>query len=266
MRDVATGYSPGIWTDYELRVGLNNTTDTPVETGSISTSGQRTFELPAGGYTLVVKDPRENVSDNERYNNGIVSFEVAKDDNKTVNVYMSQAASTDQIRFVLEWGATPSDLDSHLLGPVASGSGRFHIAYYDKDYYYNNRKYADLDLDDTTSYGPETTTIYYKNGTGIYSFYVHDFTNRSDTNCNEMAKSGAKVSVYKGSQLMHVFRVPDKAGTLWHVCDYNPATDQFTLVNTVSYQDTSSIQSADSQLTLEQQDIQTIMASLPEKE
>ena len=69
-----------------------------------------------------------------------------------------------------------SDLDSHLVGPKKDGNGSFHIAYYDKTYSEGDTKYADLDLDDTSSYGPETTTVYNMNETGTYSFYVHDFT------------------------------------------------------------------------------------------
>jgi uncharacterized protein YfaP (DUF2135 family) len=37
------------------------------------------------------------------------------------------------VRIVLDWKANPSDLDSHLTGPVSSGNGKFHIYYYQKN-------------------------------------------------------------------------------------------------------------------------------------
>ncbi|MBA4382487.1 MAG: hypothetical protein C0406_07975, partial [Sideroxydans sp.] len=69
---------------------------------------------------------------------------------------MTYAISTvmnnlDGMRIVLNWGELPSDLDSHLIFPSN------HI-------YFNSKtgstsSDAKLDVDDTTSYGPETITI-----------------------------------------------------------------------------------------------------------
>ena len=39
----------------------------------------------------------------------------------------------DQLRIVLRWGATPSDLDSHLVG--TGDDGKFHTFYSSKTYY-----------------------------------------------------------------------------------------------------------------------------------
>ena len=95
---------------------------------------------------------------------------------------------------------------------------------------------ADLDLDDTTSYGPETTTVY-EMEQGVYTFYVHDYTNRNSNNSTALATSGAKVEVYLGNSVTaaYVFYVPDRAGTLWEVFSYNSTTGILTPKNNVTY-------------------------------
>ena len=140
----------------------------------------------------------------------------------------------DQIRIVLTWGEYPYDLDSHLVGPRASGSGRFHTSFIDRTYSYNGTTYADLDRDDTDSYGPEQTTVYKKTG-GTYRYYVHDYSNRNSASSTAMARSGAKVVVYFGESVRE-FNVPSTSeGTLWHVFDFSFDTGILTPVNTMSY-------------------------------
>lgn len=149
---------------------------------------------------------------------------------------LTPTIAADQMRIVLTWGEYPSDLDSHLIGPAASGGGKFHTFYDNKSYYSGGEKYADLDLDDVTSYGPEQTTVYIK-CSGTYSYYVHDFTNCGSTSSSAMARSGAKVVVYVGEAMVATYNVPSTVdGTLWHVFDFNFDTGVMTPVNTVSYQ------------------------------
>ncbi len=49
------------------------------------------------------------------------------------NATVSTTLSLDQVRIVLEWGAAPRDLDSHLTGSTSSGS-TFHIYFGNKSY------------------------------------------------------------------------------------------------------------------------------------
>ncbi len=123
-----------------------------------------------------------------------------------------------QMRIVLTWGADPSDLDSHLTGPSASSAQRFHTWYGDKTYSVNGQKYANLDLDDVTSFGPETTTILVPTP-GNYKFYVHDYSNLSSTSSNALGQSNATVKVYDSVGLRNTFHVPNTGGTLWRVCE-----------------------------------------------
>ena len=140
----------------------------------------------------------------------------------------------NSVRIVLEWGATPSDLDSHLTGPAVDGNGRFHTYYSQRNYYLNggyaatNTDYAaELDHDDVDSFGPEVTTIHAFTE-GDYFFYVHDFTNRGYTNSTAMSTSDVNVRIYKSST-NELFKLADgsdaefsisdvQAATLWKVC------------------------------------------------
>lgn len=134
----------------------------------------------------------------------------------------------ESVRIVLRWGATPDDLDSHIVGPGADDpANRFHVYFSDRTYYndgeYDSRNslYAvDLDYDDTTSYGPEVTTIH-KLTPGDYYFFVHDYTNQDDENSTAMSLSGATVKIYMGSsnEPKATFNIQGpKAATYWNVC------------------------------------------------
>lgn len=278
--DIATGRPTGAALQLTLRKGINNTTSDALDTYILETDGKYSFKVPAGSYTITVEDKRSGIGDNERYHTIALNAAVAADQTTVRDGYVSQAASEDQMRIVLTWGARPSDLDSHLLGPTGDGSDRFHTYYSNKVYRYNNKNYADLDLDDTSSYGPETTTIYYKNGSGIYSYYVHDYSNRGNAASMAMANSDATVKVYQGSALVKTFKVPAGQGTVWHVFDYDAGTGVITPVNTMSNQSNpdsvgrmafnaalfSESENETENITLEEADLQTIFADMCDKE
>jgi uncharacterized protein YfaP (DUF2135 family) len=127
----------------------------------------------------------------------------------------------------LTWGATPSDLDAHLTGPLSDGT-RFHV-------YWDNKVVtgANLDIDDISSYGPETITITNQIA-GLYRFSVHDFSNELLTSSSALSQSGAQVRVYRGSTLIATYNVPQNIpGTLWTVFELNGTT--ITTVNSMTY-------------------------------
>ncbi|PQE00424.1 hypothetical protein CYL16_12470 [Mycobacterium sp. EPG1] len=174
--------------------------------------------------------------------------------------------SSPQVKIILTWGASPSDLDSHLTGPPSGrGTSRFHTYYMQRTYFQDGqygsteRLAVDLDYDDTTSYGPESTTI--RNlVAGDYYFYVHDFTNRYSDNSSELSRSGVTVKVYKPNQSEDqgllgflfgsilgtaptTFQADNRSqGTLWTVFKLtisatDPNNPTITVINQYSFED-----------------------------
>lgn len=134
----------------------------------------------------------------------------------------------DGMRIVLTWGEYPADLDSHLSYP---GN---HI-------YFDHKVGADanLDVDDTDSFGPETITITKKRLGESYLYAVQDFSNFGKPDSSALSASGAKVFVYVGSSLVRTYSVPvNKQGNIWAVFRLNPNGD-FEDINTVSKADFS---------------------------
>ncbi|MBL8920991.1 MAG: tetratricopeptide repeat protein [Myxococcaceae bacterium] len=114
--------------------------------------------------------------------------------------------SLDGLRVVLSWGRSPADLDLHAVFP---GNHVFFNAKTGRD--------ANLDVDDTTSWGPETITIEKKAFGQAYLFAVHDYTNRETGSRAALSESGARVFVYVGQSLIRRYEVPRGVGTLWTV-------------------------------------------------
>jgi hypothetical protein len=116
----------------------------------------------------------------------------------------------------LTWGASPSDIDSHLRTPDGA-----HVYYASKGSL-SAAPFASLDVDDTNGFGPEVTTIR-RPKVGIYRFYLHNFS-RSFT--PGMTGSPVRLELnYAGRPV--VFSPPPGEGTAlwWHVFDLYIAGD-----------------------------------------
>ena len=117
-------------------------------------------------------------------------------------------------RIVLVWGEIPADLDLHFV--KTGGTGNYHISYF------NLRSAEDgtttLDRDDRNGHGPETITVGRIDPRAVYNCYVHDYTNRNNTNSTQMAREGAVIRVYSQNKLLHTFNIPSNGvGTRWNV-------------------------------------------------
>jgi hypothetical protein len=94
---------------------------------------------------------------------------------------------------------------------------------------------ANLDVDDTTAFGPETTTILHADK-GKFSYYVHIYSSGAT-----WSNIAANVKVYDKAGLVYNVNNPSsECGTLgdlqdrwWHVVDYEPAQRKFTLINEI---------------------------------
>lgn len=220
-----------------ILVGAEKPISSPICTITSASNGlYKTEALDAGNYTIFVSDSRDGISSVNRYLPTSFTIKVlgnteVMSQNGTVSSFLDEK----QLRIVLTWGDTPSDLDSHLL--ISTSNGSFgHIYYSNKSYFVDGNKVADLDLDNTTGYGPETTTVYAVID-GTYTFYVHDFTNSRYGEYNSyLSDSGATVYVYSGHSTLPIaiYSVPVGTGTVWKVFSYNSNTNIITPHNTIS--------------------------------
>ena len=231
ITDALTGYGLS-YCNYAVRSGWENREGDVLMSGEFYDNDYY-FYLPSGNYTLEVSK--------EGYITNYVNIAVGTTAVSGANVVLNPEGmggfeDADGFRIVLTWGETPRDLDSHFYGPKSSG-GTFHI-------YYSNKTYsgvADLDVDDTSSYGPETTTLHTIEDRGVYSFLVHDFTNRSYYESNALSMSGAKVQVYVGGVCMYTFNIPmNRVGNVWHVFNYDASTGALIPVNAFGCQESTS--------------------------
>lgn len=203
-----------------LRAGVGVSAGAIVATATTTSTGDYTLSAVSGSYTVEIA----LVNFVTTY---FVTVAVGGQTLSQQNSSISPVLTGNDIRIVLTWGVSPSDLDSHLTGP--SGSGRFHV-------YYSSRSAtgAILDVDDVTSYGPETITIS-QFTSGTYRYSVHDYSNGGSSVSTAMSNvSGAQVRVFQGSTQIATFNVPSgRTGNLWTVFEIDGATRNLTPVNTV---------------------------------
>ena len=149
-----------------------------------------------------------------------------------------ELGSVAGMRFVLNWGAQPSDLDSHLLTPYPGGLffGPNHV-YYGNRGSTNTVPFANLDVDVVSGFGPETMTIVaFTNGT--YDYYIHNFGGSLFR--GPLAGCGATVKAYTAEGLVATVRVPNAGlpnADYWHVFRIDGATRQISIVNSLSVND-----------------------------
>lgn len=189
-----------------IRSGMNNITGDIYQTCYTDSDGHAIISLPSGAYTVQIMQSGYEDS----------YFNIFSGHDTFVQNGTSPILNEDEVRIVLTWGEYPNDLDSHLFTPYQGYNGDMqHIGYYDREDDYGNN----LDVDDTTSYGPETMTI--KNlKSGTYKYFVADFTNCSRGNYSsyDMSYSGATVRIYNSSGLAGIFFVPyNRSGVIWEV-------------------------------------------------
>lgn len=224
--DSRTGARPISPVSLEFRRGIDPDLSEKAEIIQ-SDNGKYSIELPAGNYTVTAR--ADGYVPTTSY---VLSYgENKKMDNQTVTISPKLEQGTSSFRAVLTWGKDPRDLDSHLVGPTPDGN-KFHIYYANKNYHYQGELYNNLDVDDTSSYGPETVTMN-KLVDGTYDYYVHDFTNRTVTTSTRLSLSEARIQLYDDQgNTVRTFNVPSTsgAGTIWHVFTLIVKDGEYTII------------------------------------
>ena len=148
---------------------------------------------------------------------------------------VAEAPPAGSYRIILSWGDQPRDLDSHISGPDGD-DGRFHV-------YYANQSFgevADLDIDDVTSFGPETITVN-PEADGMYRYSVHNYSNQgangSEGIAGEIESSiRARVQVYSDQALVREYRAPAATeGNTWRVFEMNVSGGNATFTDRNTY-------------------------------
>ncbi len=175
------------------------------ETAESGTGGTFDITLEPGNYEVTITA--------DDYIQETFSFEAKKGKSYSGEEFViSPSLASGTARIVLEWNAEPYDLDSYLTGETSDGHN-VDVNYTSQKEEVNGETVAELDLDDTNGFGPETTTIYDLNGT--YTFSVEDFGHTGT-----MAQHGATVKIYMPNEKPKTVSLSTGSGVenLWVVC------------------------------------------------
>ncbi len=181
-------------------------------------SGNYNIDITTGTYTAEVSL--------DGYTSEFTTIALTADEDSIKNFPLNEQLAEGETRIVLSWGATPSDLDSHIQVPKAT-SGTTEISYRNR-----SEEGTALDVDDAGGFGPETITISTANA-GTYTYWVQDYSNKGSDTSTALANSGAEVKVYNSSGLAKTFTVPNTAGDKWNVFTMDGTTGAITTVNTI---------------------------------
>ena len=138
----------------------------------------------------------------------------------------------EAFRVVLNWGAAPRDLDLHAV-------------YEQSHVFFSSKKGSDsfLDVDDTTSYGPETITVSKRHAGAKYVFAIHNYSAAGKYGTNSLSTSNAKVFVYVGESLIKTYYVPkQRKGALWVLFALDDAGAITDIDNIVDIAESSNVQ------------------------
>ena len=213
---------------------LNAVDQSPVANVSVTIFGQTGTTNTDGNYTILNVGTGDH--DVAGTSDGFCPFSAPftipdgyEDEFFTYNFSMSPMLEGEQIRMVLNWGATPRDLDSHLLTPEIEGNT--HHIYFSNRGSYTAVPYAKLDTDVTYGYGPETITIN-QLFSGTYTYYIYNYAPGGSSG---LKNSNAVVQIYSGEACTaNIIEVPtDTNGRFWHVCNIDGATGDVTVVNQI---------------------------------
>ena len=210
----------------KLRKGWNNKSGDYVKNffgyekeSDTDLDGRFSLEVSCGAYTAELSKDGYITG----FFNVISGYNGLTDELTNVDMILTPKLSDDEYRIVLTWGSEPRDLDSHIT-VLKDNELKTHIFYSYKKWNDDNEQVIGLDLDDTSSFGPETITLKLKsdleNDGAIYRYSVHNYSSKDEIDDNSLSLSGAVVRVYAGNNNIATYNVPmNVEGNVWHVFD-----------------------------------------------
>jgi thermitase len=142
----------------------------------------------------------------------------------SVSYALTPSQVSGDLSISVSWGASPSDLDAHLSGPLTNGQ-RFHL-YWGAP---GAASHVSLVGDARSGFGPERVVIKVNPGTGrwvagAYRFWVHNFSGTPG-----FSGSSGTVTVSRSNQELGSYVVSGAGGTstlpLWQVVTANVDAD-----------------------------------------
>lgn len=160
-------------------------------------------EVPDGEHIILVTKEGEYVPTNSKFT--LTDGEVSS----ISQISIPKLVDYERIQIILDWGEYPWDIDSHII------DGQKHVYYANRDV----PNELNLDRDDTSSYGPETITIFSPKVESKYEYYVFNYTDQSFDG-DSLSYSNARVRVFWNNTQVGEFTItPGVKGRTWHVFD-----------------------------------------------
>jgi len=194
----------------------------PVANAVLSIAGQTISTGDVGSFTMSLPAGEHEVS---LSHDGFITYSgtvTISADTTGYELHMSPVLSNDEWRIVLTWGESPRDLDSHLL---FTGQGRHRNC---AEMFYGNSQgmcggvTASLNVDDTSSWGPEVTTLSNLDSCRgrqcdkwVYKVrnYSGNFASSREGSGMGWAESQAVVTLYNGDHVAGTYRVGEHGHT-----------------------------------------------------
>lgn len=183
----------------------------------ITYSGDGSYAIPnvpAGNYTLEASGT-----------NFATTFQTvisAGNNSSNQNLYVSPLLINDEVRVVLTWNKTPSDLDSHLeYGDSACRDGvkRCQVVWNDQ---IKLGGHLTLDVDVVDGFGPETVTL--KNS--VWSKPRRGYSVYNWSNESSIASSGATIKVFKSIGLVKTYNAgSENTGRWWQAFCFDSSSN-----------------------------------------
>ncbi len=170
-----------------VTITLSSTRNNSIQTTTTDSSGGYSFsDLIRGSYDVTATK--------EGYSESSFSFNVQPDQTNNGDGSLRAILGERQMSIRLSWDVDPRDLDSHLVKYDSAGNQLYHLYYSHKN---DSTTGDNLDRDDTTSYGPETTTIESIDSSAKYVFAVYHYGGSGSIT----STSNAKVEINYGGHV-----------------------------------------------------------------